>query len=158
MALVKKRRVFVEEYIRCWSATEAARRAGYAHPDRQGSRLLSFVEIQELVQKRISEKAMSADEVLHRLMEQGRGDHTEYLRPDGSVDLEQLLADGKGHLVKGTKWDKNGKLTVEFYDAQSALVHLGKHHKLFTEKHEISGPDGGPIVIGIGGIDPSEDI
>jgi len=28
---------------------------------------------------------------------------------------------------------------VEFYDAQSALVHMGKHYKLFTEQTAFDG-------------------
>ncbi len=158
MGLTKKRRVFIEEYIRCWNATEAARRAGYAHPGQQGHSLLKIIEITDLIQERIREKAMAADEVLLRLGEQARAEHTEYLLPDGTVDLQRLLADGKGHLVKSTKWDRQGNLVVEWHDAQSALVHIGKAHKLFTERHEVTGADGGPVVIAIGGIDPKEDI
>lgn len=68
MGLSNKRRAFVEEYLKCWNATEAARRAGYSErtADRQGSYLLSLVEIQAYVQRRIREKAMGADEVLLR--------------------------------------------------------------------------------------------
>ena len=135
--LSAKRRAFVEEYLSCWNASEAARRAGYAHPRRQGSRLLSFVDIQALIKARLAEKAMSADEALTRLAEQGRGGWTEYLLEDGSIDLARLLEDGKGHLVKGTKWDRQGNLVVEFYDAQAALVHIGRHHKLFTDRKEL---------------------
>jgi len=77
---------------------------------------------------------MGADEVLVRLAQQARAEYADYLRPDGTVDLEQMLADGKGHLIKGTKWDnRSGKLTVEFYDAQAALVHIGKHLGIFKE-------------------------
>lgn len=133
MTLSNKRRVFVEEYLRCWNATEAARRAGYAHPDRQGPRLLGNVVVQEAIQARLAEIKVSADEVLIRLAQQARGEHTAYLCKDGTVDLAKLLADGKGHLVKGTKWDKSGNLIVEFYDGQRALELLGKHLGLFKD-------------------------
>jgi hypothetical protein len=36
----------------------------------------------------------------------------------------------------------------ELYDAQAAATLLGKHHKLFTEKTEITGKDGGAMQIG----------
>jgi len=81
---------------------------------------------------------MGADEVLTRLAQQARAEYADYLRPDGTVDLARMLADGKGHLIKGTKWDnRSGKLTVEFYDAQAALVHLGKHLGIFKESQEL---------------------
>ncbi|NLF00669.1 MAG: terminase small subunit [Anaerolineales bacterium] len=139
--LSTRRRVFVEEYLTCWNGAEAARRAGYSErtADRQASRLLSLAEIQAYVQQRISEKAMGADEVLLRLTEQARGEIAAYLAADGSVDLEHLLADGKGHLVKGTRRDRQGNLVVEFYDAQAALTLLGRHHRLFSDQVQLSG-------------------
>jgi hypothetical protein len=35
------------------------------------------------------------------------------------------------------------------YDAQAALALLGKHHKLFIDRTEISGKDGGPIAVNV---------
>jgi phage terminase small subunit len=138
--LTKKRRAFVEEYLRCWNATEAARRAGYS--DRtarsQGQRLLTYVDIQDLVKARLAEKAMSADEVLTRLASMARAEYTDYLREDGTVDLDAMLKDGKGHLIKGTKWDRQGNLVVEFYDAHAALVDIGKHLRLFSEQYDVN--------------------
>lgn len=136
MGLSNKRRAFVEEYLKCWNGAEAARRAGYAErtANRTGSKLLSIVDVQAHIQRRIREKAMGADEVLLRLGEQARGEVAGYLTADGEVDLERLLADGKGHLVKGTKRDRRGHLIVEFYDAQAALALLGRHHRLFVDQ------------------------
>ena len=142
-----RRRKFVEEYLRCWNGAEAARRAGYS--SRRGavtaSNLLACEEIQAAIQERIAETAMSADEVLLRLAEQARSIQAEYLQPDGTVDLETLITDGYGHLVKGTRWDRAGNLIVEFHDAQSALGLIGKHLRLFADQIEHSGPNGGPI-------------
>jgi hypothetical protein len=36
---------------------------------------------------------------------------------------------------------------LELYDAQAALVHIGRHHKLFTDKSELTGKDGAPLVV-----------
>lgn len=76
---------------------------------------------------------MGADEVLVRLAQQARAEYALYLCDDGTVDLARLLADGKGHLIKGTKWDRLGNLVVEFYDGQHALELLGKHLGLFKD-------------------------
>ena len=35
-----KQRRFLDEYLISFNATDAARKAGYAHPDRQGPRML----------------------------------------------------------------------------------------------------------------------
>lgn len=139
--LSAKRSAFVAEYLKCWNGAEAARRAGYADntANRTAARLMSNVDIQAHIQQRIREKAMGADEVLLRLGEQARGEVSSYLDAEGRVDLTRLLADGKGHLVKGTKWDRNGRLVVEFYDAQAALALLGRHHKLFTDQVNYTG-------------------
>ena len=67
MALTNKQRVFVEEYLRCWNATEAARRASYAHPNVAGPRLLVNVSIAAEIEHEVSERSMSADEVASRL-------------------------------------------------------------------------------------------
>lgn len=130
-----KRRVFVEEYLRCWNATEAAKRAGYSPRTArsQGQRLLTNVDIQAAIKARLAEKAMWADEVLLRLAEQARAEYAAYFNADGTVDLARMLQDGKGHLIRGTKWDRNNNLTVEFYDAHTALVDIGKHLGLFKD-------------------------
>lgn len=136
MALSPKQQVFVEEYLRTWNATEAARRAEYAHANVQGSRLLVNVSIAAEIQRRVDEIAMSANEVLLRLAEQARAEYSVYLTPEGTVDFARLVGDGKGHLVKGIKDTAQGR-NIEFHDAQAALVQIGKHHKLFTEKVEV---------------------
>ena len=136
--LTSKRKIFIEEYLRCWNGAEAARRAEYKHPRQQASYLLTIPNIQEAIKERIAEKIMSADEVLVRLGEQARSEQTAYLNTDGTIDLEKLIEDGKAHLVKGTKWDKDGNLIVEFYDAQSALVHVGKHCRIFKDEVDLN--------------------
>jgi phage terminase small subunit len=145
--LNNKQRVFVEEYLKCWNATEAARRAEYAHPNKQGPKLLVNLGISEAIEARIAELKMSADEVLLRLTEQARGEYGQYIGKNGQVDLSKLIEDGKSHLIKNVKRDRHGHLVVEFYDAQSALVHLGKAHALFTDNVDHSVKIDGKLVI-----------
>ena len=130
-----KQCVFIEEYLTCWNATEAARRAGYKHPNQQGPRLLVDVGIQAKIQERLQGKCLSADEVLVRLGEQARSISKEYVNDWGFIDFKKLKADGLIHLVKKIKRNQQG-IEVELYDAQAALVHIGRHHKLFTDKFE----------------------
>ena len=151
MTLTGKQQAFVTEYLRTWNASEAARIAGYAAPGQQGHRLLKNVEIAEEIQRRVSERAMTADEVLIRLAEQARGTMEDFLTvKDGIkkpyIDFEKARNAGKIGLVKKFKYGKDGEIEFELYDAQAALVQLGKVHKLFTERQEVSGEDGGPVV------------
>lgn len=137
MALSPKHQEFINQYIACYfNATEAYARA-YPNASREtarrnGHELLTNTDIAHEIKRRIAENTMSADEVLMRLGEQARNEHGKYITSTGIVDLPQLIADGKGHLIKGIKETQYGK-NVEFYDAQAALVHIGKHHKLFVE-------------------------
>lgn len=142
MALSNKQRVFVEEYLSCWNATEAARRAGYAHANVQGSRLLADVSIKAAIEARIAEKAMSADEVLLRLADQARSSLADFINEAGEVDLRTAKSHGRLHLVKSYTVTDKGTERVELYDAQAALVHLGRHHGLFVDKVEHSGKVG----------------
>ncbi len=169
MELSPKRRMFVEEYLRCWNATEAARRAGYRNARRQGSRLLTFVDIQEAIQKRIAEVTMSADEVLVRLADIARGSMEDFIRfieeenaegegegeaedaparksiVDWTVDLIQAQAAGKLHLIKSIEMGPWGLKKIDLYDKLEVLALLGKHHRLFVERLEHTGKDGQPL-------------
>lgn len=127
--------------MQCWNATEAARRAGYQGNDNTlgsvGWENLQKPAIADRIKQRLAESAMSADEVLSRLAEQARGEGNQYLAEDGKLDFAQLIADGKGHLIKAIRPTKNGNV-IEFYNAQGALQWLGKYHGLFTERVDVT--------------------
>lgn len=143
MALTGKRQAFVDAYLTSWNASEAARVAGYAAPRQEGHRLLTNADIREEIQRRVSERAMTADEVLIRLAEQARGSMADFVSfYDGGrlpiLDLEKARKAGKFGLVKKLKYTDQGGMEFELYDAQAALVQLGKVHKLFTDKQDVS--------------------
>lgn len=140
--LTNKQRVFVEEYLRCWNATEAARLAGYKNPRQAGSENLSKPDIATEVKTRITEKTMSADEVLNRLSDHARSTMADFLdEAEENLDLAKAAVRGKLHLVKKfTKTDKG--TSIELYDAQAALVHIGRHHGLFVDKTALTDPTG----------------
>lgn len=134
--LTDKRRVFVEEYLRCWNGSEAARRAEYAYPGREAYRLLKNAEIQALIKERVEEKAMSANEVLAHLADIARFDAGQLLGKAGVLDWDVAKDQGSTRFVKKMKWD-TGKLEIELYDRMTALEMLGKAHGLFVDRHEI---------------------
>jgi phage terminase small subunit len=165
MAQNNRRQVFIEEYLKCWNASEAARRAGYANANVAGARLLANDSIRATVQARIDEKAMSADEVLQRLADMARGDVGDFMNIESmsfDLDLQKAQEAGKTHLIKKvrqqtvTRVNKTGDeeetntLDIELYDAQSALVTLGKHLGIFKDNVDLTS-GGKPIqVVGIG--------
>lgn len=155
MVLSAKQRTFINEYFKCgFNATEAARRAGYAHPNKQGPRLLVNVGVAEEINRRLSEGAMGPEEVLYRLGEQARAEYSAYINAAGAVDLGRMIADGKAHLIKGVKETAHGR-TIEFYDGQTALQLIGKAHGLFTDRVEHEGETTLRVVYGDAGTDDS---
>lgn len=154
MTLSNKRMAFVNEYLVDLNATQAAIRAGYAirSARQQSNRLLTNDDIKAEIRVRLDEKAMSADEVIRRLAEHARGDIGDFLdisKVGFEVDLATAFEAGITHLIKKvrmhtvTTLSKDGVETetntveIELYDAQAALVQLGRYHKLFTDKTDV---------------------
>ena len=82
-----------------------------------------------------------------RLAEHGRASLGEFLTASGRgvrLDVAKAAKSGKLHLLKSYAKGKDG-VKIEMVDAQAALVQLGRHHKLFTDKTEITGAGGAPL-------------
>jgi len=140
--LTNKQTIFIEAYLECWNATEAARRAGYEGNDNTlgsvGWENLQKPAIADRIKKRVAESAMSADEVLARLADQARADIANYVvvdRATGEPRVDLREARGKTHLIKSIQQTAYG-IKVELYDAQSALALIGKHHALFVDRQQ----------------------
>jgi len=146
--LNEKQIAFVEAYLRLWNATAAAKEAAYSHPGQQGERLLKKVEIADYIKARLREAALSADEVLARLSEQARVSIADFVQEgtlpivdkDGNVVGEQQVVEinwamikKKGHLIRSITNTRAGP-KLELHDAQSALITIGKAHKLFIDR------------------------
>ena len=138
--LTDKQKMFVEAYLETLNATESVRRAKYKGNDQTlravGHENLTKPHIREEIDRRLKEMVMSADEVLLRLGEQARAEYSLFMTPFGGLDLSKLIRADKGHLIKKIKKTLHG-IEIEFYDAQAALVHLGKYHALFTDRLKV---------------------
>lgn len=156
--LTHQQRAFVEEYLTCWNATDAAKRAKYSEKTArtQGSHLLTLVDITEAIQKRLKEKAMSADEVLERIAIIARGSLQPFVKTteeDVWPDLTTESAQANFGLLKkikpkrrtggkpGDEWQES-EIEIEIHDPLKALELLGRNHKLFTDNHDLSSSDG----------------
>ena len=63
-----------------------------------------------------------------------RADVSEFIGKGGGIDWDKVAA--KGFLVKKIEHEVGKNSKIELYDAQAALVQLGKHHRLFIERVE----------------------
>ena len=136
--LTNKQRVFVEQYLICWNASEAARLAGYSLKTAGsiGSENLKKPEIRRAIDERLKTYQMGADEVIARLSALATADMADFLTASGRgmrLDLKRARELGKLQVIrKYTKTDKG--TSIELYDAKDALVQLGRYHGLFTDK------------------------
>lgn len=159
MALNDRQTLFVEEYCKTFNRTQAAIAAGYSPKTARaiGAENLTKPDIAEAIRQRLNESAMTADEVLKRLAEIARGDLGDMLTVKGGdivVDLAKAVTAQKTGLIKLTQ--KTTRTTgetviedvvtsIELHDPLTALNLIGKNHKLFIEKAEVTGADGGPL-------------
>lgn len=143
MPLSNKQKVFAAEYVKCWNASEAARRAGYSERSARsdGPRMLSNAAIKAEIDRHLAAIQMSADEVIARLTDQARGSMADFVNAGtATIDLDKAEKAGKLHLIKScthAAGDKGASVKVELYDAQNALIQIGKMHKLFVDKSEV---------------------
>lgn len=157
-----KQKVFIAEYLVDFNATRAAIAAGYSVKTARsiGQENLTKPDIAEAIQDELTRRCMGKDEVLIRLAQHARGDIDDYLDDDGYFDLRKARAAKKTNLIKKFKTKTTTRLIgemevttkeieFELYDAQAALQLVGRHHKLFVDKLEMGGEDGGPIPVAL---------
>jgi phage terminase small subunit len=135
-----KERLFVSYFLgeSNGNATDAARRAGYVHPNKIGPRLAVKVGIRAAIEARLAGPALSAAETLARLSEQATADMGDFVSVVGDVarvDLATAKRRGKLHLVRKLKQGRYGP-ELELYSAQAALELLARHHGLLGRKDD----------------------
>jgi len=145
MALNPKQQRFVAEYLKDLNATQAAIRAGYSEKTAPqiASRLLTNVKVAAAVakgQKAIAEKAgVTVEKVIDELAKLGFSNMEDFasVGPDGSPAIDcSKLSRSQWAAVNQIKVDDDGGITLKLYDKRAALVDLGKHLGMFTEKAE----------------------
>jgi phage terminase small subunit len=149
--LTRKQQVFIDEYLKCWNAAEAARLAGYSERSAysQGWENLRKPEIAAAIQARLDEAHMSADEALKLLADQARADIGEimeattfgynfdmrkakeigFTRKIKKVKQKTVTIMGKGEDSEDTEIHT---IEIELYDAQAAIDKILRVHKKYT--------------------------
>ena len=170
--MTEKQEAWLNHYLVCLNATEAARLAGYKSPRQMGSENLSKPYIRQQIDKRLNATTMTADEVLYGLHQQATANIGDFFKiveewtfyplptydildaeevidtsdPDEprervsylvrrvAIDADKIVDPHYSHLLHKISDTARGGLTIELYNKQNALVHLGKHYALFTDR------------------------
>lgn len=175
-ALTPRQRLFALEYLVDLNATQAAIRAGYSKKSaaETGCELLKLPKVRTFVERELRKREnrldLKADRVLLELMRVGMVDLARAFDDEGrllalkdmpedvrraisGVEVEEEYADVEGGALDDGATRARiaiGRVAkVKFWDKPKALELLGKHLALFTEKQEVSGPGGGPLVVEI---------
>ena len=157
--LTVKHRVFVAEYLTDFNATAAYRRAGYTargnSAEVNASRLLKNAKvaaaIDEAIEERLRALGVTSYRVLEELSRLAFSDIRNYVKWGTAnvslIDSEELADDEAAAVaeVSQTPTQHGNSVKFKLHDKKGSLELLGKHLKLFTDKREHSGPDGGQI-------------
>lgn len=135
--MTPKEQVWLSEYVNTrFNATEAARRAGYKWPEKQGYQLKK--RLKKTIKTILNENALSPEEAIYLLSQQATSSHADFT----DVNLRQDLKDHpKAHLIKtiitDVYEDKAGKIhhkmRLELYDAQAAIRDILRIHGKFAD-------------------------
>lgn len=166
--LTPKQRRFVEEYLIDLNATQAAIRAGYSHKTARqiGEQNLSKLDIanaiSEAKQKRSIRTEITQDMVLKELAKIGFSDIRKVIRWGNTTVRKAINAEGEEveetyhgiALIDSSEIDdetaaaiaevSEGRdgLKVKLHDKKSALVDIGRHLGMFTDRIDHTSSDG----------------
>lgn len=154
--LTRKQRVFIDEYLLDFNATQAAIRAGYSPKTAYsiGSENLRKPELYAEIKRRLDERAVSAEEALDIISKQARADIGDFMDENGVFQLDPRAAQKNGltrlikkakqktTLIRGREDEPDREvreLEIEIYDAQAAVDKIlrvyGKYQNPETDNH-----------------------
>lgn len=152
-----KQELFCQQYTIHWNATRAAKEAGYSEKSAMelGYQLLQNPSVKSRIEKltehALKEMGISRARVLNELsriaftnMSDLANWNESGVRFKSSEEISPEIATAISE-VSETVTQAGGTLKIKQHDKVKALELLGKHLKMFTDKHEHSGPDGKPI-------------
>jgi len=159
-----KEQNFAHEYLVDLNASKAAIRAGYSQKTAYAiaNKLLRKAEvaayIQEAMDKRAKRVDINKDDVLKEISKLAFSDIRKIFDENGNLLPPHMLPDEVAATISSidvvtTRIPGKDAVEVEytskirFWDKRASLELLGKHLKLFTDKHEHTGANGAPIQI-----------
>jgi len=157
MALTKKQKLFVEEYLIDLNATQAAIRAGYSPTSARqiADENMSKPDIKNAIEKALAERSkrtgVNADRIILELAK------IAFVNPTDVINMDEATIRGDANrddtaAISSVKVKRipteDGDIVereVKTYDKIKALELLGKHMGMFTDKFKVEGAI--PIVI-----------
>lgn len=164
--LTPKQKIFVDEYLVDLNATRAYK-AAYKNIKKDetaavnGNRLLRNAKVKDHIDKRMKDRErrteVTQDKVLQELAKIGFADIKDYLEyktaktvvqhdenGEPVIDYQQIVnvIDSKEvdtSVIQEVSIGKDGTFKFKLYDKQKALVDIGKHLGMFTDKVEVKG-------------------
>jgi len=142
MNLTDRQKMFVKEYVVDFNATQAAIRAGYSEKTARAiaSENLTKPYIMEAIQEEVAARnkrvEVSQDYVLKTITE---------VIERGLQHSPVLTKTGETVYTETPNGDEAAAYTFQAMAVLKGTEQLGKYLKMFTEKHEHTGKDGGPI-------------
>ena len=145
-SLTDKQKMFVKNYLLDLNATQAAIRAGYSKKTAQriGSENLSKPLVAAAIQKGQAKAAakldFKAEDVLRELGRLAFSNMLDYMTVNEesglpSIDLSKLTRE-QAKAIGEFGYDAAGNPKIKLADKRAALVDLGRHFALFTDKTE----------------------
>jgi phage terminase small subunit len=161
--LTLKQQMFVKEYLVDLNGTQAAIRAGYSEKTANeiASENLakpSIVEaVEEAMNKRAEKTGITAERVLNEIAKMAFLDPRKLFDSDGKPLHITALDDDTAASIAGLDVVTMGSqeagfgevMKIKLADKAKNLELLGRHLKLFTDKQEITGKDGGAQIIDV---------
>ena len=147
--LTRKQRQFVQEYLLDYSASAAARRAGYS---KRTARVIGFENLTKPaiaaeISRVVEEKKRFADITRERVLEEMRrlafAQMTDMVTLKGGwvvvKDTESLTTEQKS-AISQIRQKKDGEIEVKFYDKQKSLEMLAKYLGIFSDANTGQSP------------------
>jgi phage terminase small subunit len=169
--LTPRQQRFVELYLGCLNAAQAATEAGFSENTANSTATLwvrknkeecpsKHQHIWEAVQQGLVEKhsetAITTTRFLKELAFLALLDPKDAFDP-GTLRLRSLdeIPEEIRRCIQSVSPVKGGGFKVSFYDKTKALSMVGQYLGAFIQKHELTGPNGGPIKTEGSGVDLS---
>lgn len=156
---------FCVEYLTDLNATQAAIRAGYSKKTAysQGQRLLKNVEVQAEISKRQAKRLEKAEITQERVLDEYRKiaflDIRKAFTEEGNLKPIADLDDDTAAAVAGLDFEEVFEMSrghrdhvgnihkIKLTSKLGALDSLSRYLKMFTDRVELTGKEGGPLTV-----------